>query len=354
MDWHSSSLCFTPASPLLCRFADQKFRPFTYSSALGICRTPPAPDRSTSLVRHVHKTQICPNLTTKCTEDLSAFAPGTTTLLLQVFANAERLAAWTQEWLGEYIFSSQGTLPIPVSQVTNEEEVQLLFYSADLEVRGILAISTESEGLNSAKLRVTSSSRFINEAGKYTSTLPGERRIIRDLFSGVRESFEGVNVLYKPRYFRLRKQMLSKGNPSVHVTTLVCEVRNATRTQVVSFLHNWAFETQFGAEGLSLANVTLPPISVFTFSNGVKVRTQESLSAEIIAHVREKGMVISRQAEPLDQDDLNQLRTYSPRTIVVVSATYPEKAGTRAVMRSLSLSLFRRYPNTRIHASSRS
>lgn len=327
------SLCFSRALPLLRQVSLVKSGQCAHSSEQRVCIIHATP-HSSGFGNCVHRSKVPLNSIYRCAKDLSQFVPGTTTLLLQVPANAARLTGWTQEWLREYIFSSQGTLPIPVSQDNNEEEVRMLFYAADLEVRGILTIRIEPEGLNSAKLRVTSSSRFINEAGTYTSTLPGERRIVRDLFSGVRESFKRAEVLYKPRYIRLRKQMLSKSNASVHVTILVCEVRNATRTQMVAFLHNWAFETQFGAGGLSLANVNLPPISSFSFTNGIKVRTRESLSSEIIVHVRIRGS----QSGPPDQE-LNQLRSRSPpRTIVVVSATYPENAGSKAVVKRYNCS----------------
>ncbi|KAI0566167.1 hypothetical protein FGB62_11g112 [Gracilaria domingensis] len=260
------------------------------------------------------------------------FAPGTTTLLVQISEPVRDLRSWTQQWLSDYIFSARAALTVPVSlRVNDKEQCEILFYASDSTVRGILLVNVAAEGEKSitSKLQITSSSRFVNPSGTYTSTLPGERRIIRYLYSAIAERFESARVLYKSKNIRLRKYFDSHESLSAHATVLVCEVRNVSRTQLVSSLHDWAFEIQFSATGLFFDEAALPPISLSSFRNGVKVHSCQGPDAEVIAHVRTKGTNVDRTSDTGPR----RVPVRPNQAIVVVSATYPNEKSTRVLLK---------------------
>jgi hypothetical protein len=130
---------------------------------------------------------------------------GTTSLLAVIQdVSPPKVHSWVGGWLQNRVFSAD-PLPVPVSvdlaSVCNS--AVLLFYGSDGLVRGSLEFNTtsyESE-LNAAMLRITSRSRFVNPAGLMSASIPGERRIVRNMFAALQTKFgpDNCRVMYKVR-----------------------------------------------------------------------------------------------------------------------------------------------------------
>jgi hypothetical protein len=127
-----------------------------------------------------------------------------TTSLLAVIQNSDVvvLHSWIGSWLQVRVFAAD-TLPVPVSVdlSSSGNRAVLLFYGSDGNVRGSLVFNAASyeRDRNAARLCITSRSRFVNPAGLTSASLPGERGIIRSLFSSLQSKFGARNcrVLYK-------------------------------------------------------------------------------------------------------------------------------------------------------------
>lgn len=212
-----------------------------------------------------------------------------------------------------------------MSTDADEESAFMYFYASDGTVRGLLSLSADriADGI---MVRATSASRFVNAVGAYTTTLPGERRIVRQLFSSLNSDFDEVTVLFKPRYIRLRKGSKRSLNSPVSVTMFVAEVRGQSGKALIAFLQNWASETQFGSGFGLFGMAQLPPLSTEATRDGIQVRTTPSGGmgeGVIVASVRQQG-----SEEFADRFGSSGRR----KVIVVISATQPEQGGTIAVL----------------------
>jgi hypothetical protein len=130
---------------------------------------------------------------------------GTTSFLAVIRGvNPATVHTWVGGWLQNRVFSAD-TLPVPVSVdlASISNSAVLFFYGSDGLVRGSLEFNTalHERELNAAVLRITSRSRFINPAGLTSASIPGERRIVRNIFTSLQTSFGPRNcqVMYKVR-----------------------------------------------------------------------------------------------------------------------------------------------------------
>lgn len=133
----------------------------------------------------------------------SAHEDRTTSLLAEIrdVGNAD-LRHFIALWLNYYLFSgnSGGSFQVPISVGEVHGEPAISFYATDGSLRGSLVFAcrpTSSKLI--AVLHVMSECRFKNPSGFVSASLPGERRIIRKVFTAVQEKFgdENTTVKYK-------------------------------------------------------------------------------------------------------------------------------------------------------------
>lgn len=280
-----------------------------------------------------------------------ALPPGTTSLLIQLRAHdAGNVREWLHAWLRDFVFGAEGAMSVPVSVDTDSNSRALmLFYSSAGDVRGVLSLSADScpEGV---LIRATSASRFINPVGMYSATLPGERRVVRALFTDAQKRFGSALILFKPPYLRLsrssrRGDIAAGGDVRTPITVFVAEVRFVRSiASVVSFLHSWGPNAQFGAgidRGIISAAVA-PPITTVPTGDGVRIFVQDgddegsagNRRKVIIASAREKTRSLPGRKSYLATDlpsDYEQMGSVT--VLVLVSVTAPEDFGSQAVLR---------------------
>lgn len=240
--------------------------------------------------------------------------PATTSLVVHIGdADARSVGAFIGEWLGEFIFSSRGALPVPVSLDYDARRWLVYFYAADGAARGRLALGVTASKAGGVELRVTSASRFVNARGTYCATLPGERRLVRALFSAIGARFDAVSAVHKPAYIRLRRDA-QRGVP---VTVLVGEVRGVRVATVRRFVAQWAARVQFGA-GVTVGFWnSAPDIATEIVDDGVRIRVYARSGVQMVAvQVRERTV---------GQGRVNKV-------LVLVSATHARGKGTRVIV----------------------
>lgn len=296
-----------------------------------------------------------------CTDAPPTLPPGTTSLLVRVAGSSLNIAQlWLNDWLRDFIFSSQGSLATPVSSCTRGASSILQFFSGEGQLRGELSFSFTLDPTTPCDarvagvvLRVTSSSRFINVAGTYSSSLPGERRIVRNFFSSLQRRFTtdadtSVRVVYKAPYIRLRGSMdgaggkTSGGDSSGRVTVFVAELRGSASAQVaVRFLQEWANKLQFGSgSGGLLSSPQLPPTSVRNVTNGVHVCMATDVkrfssgsdldkSKDGYAKTQYTSCITATARGKKEVEE----RSGGGRVLIVVSATSPNQRATFSVLK---------------------
>lgn len=286
---------------------------------------------------------------TNCEETPS----GTTSLLIRVSrTRVGNVHHWTQQWMRDFVFSSQGATSVPLSMNTNGDSSALKFYASDGEVRGLLSFDMTTEGKaeeGGVLIHVTSTSRFLNSAGAYASYLPGERRILRSFVSNIHNRFGrecDFVILYKAPHIRLRQNNFRKPavNINLPVTIFVAELREATASSVVSALRRWAFNIQYGAQNVGLfANARLPPIAIESVKMGVRIFlstaqppnpvrpnfTRTNRACTITATVREKAI----KSFGSTSKEIRSERDEIHKLILLVSATRPDAAATQIILK---------------------
>lgn len=280
-------------------------------------------------------------------------------------SNPSEIQKWLSEWLREYLFGAQGTMSVPLSMDIVGGRSLLYFYASTGDVRGVLTFSVEENRNNPTSLdkglfiRVTSSSRFVNPSGTFSATLPGERRIVRTLFSDMGKYMAGkVQIVYKPPYIRLKqsKTAHSDGSQAPSITIFVGEVRNVESSRsVVDFLHAWGKQSQFGAgfgPGL-FGNARAPPISTEATRDGITIRllsrfqTKQNSHAddkqsELVIKVREKavgnqlftktGQLKKKQKDHFKPGQQYQQQPRPGSVLILASATDPDDRGVKAML----------------------
>lgn len=297
------------------------------------------------------------------TGDSSTLPPGTTSLLLRV--NATDISAvrdWLQEWLRIYIFSAQGTVSVPLSMDTDGSRAFLYFYTSIGDVRGVLTLYAKREGpdetrgdQNGIMVRATSASRFVNPAGTFTATLPGERRIIRTLFADMDKAFPGlVQVVFKPPYIRLKLSggIRSSVAGAVPITVFVGEIRRAQSVEsVTAFLQAWGTQVQFRAGGglgrSFFGDARLPPMSTEAMEEGLRIRIVDletkpnrtghprRNTSELLVKVKgqARGKAYFKNLGPGRRTrSETENRDGMAKILVLASATHPDDIGTRAIL----------------------
>lgn len=274
--------------------------------------------------------------------DYANLPPGTTSLLVRIpGTDAQDITRFLREWLSDYVFSSTASISTPVSIDYNDATAtekaangtRLLFYASQNEVRGVLTLSAEpakksqpSDVPNDVIVRVTSSSRFINPAGTYAATLPGERRLIRNLYTRLSSQY-ATEILFKPPFIRLRAPKRNTDS-SAAVTAFVGEIRRVRSTSdVKQFLRRWANEMQFGTRSSGgIFGARMPPLSTEVMEGGVRVRFGVDGIVEATVRRRSTGGKIFAKSEREERKE--------GKAIVVVSATNGGDAGCRAILKT--------------------
>lgn len=301
-----------------------------------------------------HRSRL--KIITASAEREKLISPGTTTLLLRLEqTQVQPIRTWLRQWIREFLFNAEGTLSTPVSTDSNGVQSFLYFYASATSIRGVLSFAAEDEpNSDSVIIRLTSASRFINPSGSFSATLPGERRIVRKLFSSIRQDYDDrVTVLYKPPYIRLRKDTrYSHGNEAQkqHITVLVGEVRNVSaEASVIDYLRQWATELQFSA-GIDIGlfrRARLPPISAEAVENGVLLKIEmggnesRNMSStksvpEIIVKTKEKGVrrnIFVKNPEKSQVNEVSSKQSHKKRILILGSATHPGTDGTKIILK---------------------
>lgn len=330
----------------------------TYSGNIQIKRSSISWSISKSYPEHQCCKQSSQKDDTKHTEhprgpklNLSGAPPGTTSLVIRLHTGqSAEIRKWIRDWTRDYVFSSQGVTPVPLSLSAQGSATVMNFYSVDGEVRGSLSFSATSD--DNVLVRLTSTSRFLNKAGIYTSYLPGERRIVRTFVSDIRYRFRHlyrVSIIYKAPHIRLRHDgsRTSLADEGTSIIVFVAEFYEAaTSSAVIEAVRQWALHVQYGITNVGpFAKGRLPPISSKFTERGVIVfmptltrspwiskapaSFDDSKESTITVSVRDKN----KRSSDLIAGSYQSMMNTPNKVLLLVSAVFPDETATRIVLK---------------------
>lgn len=288
--------------------------------------------------------------------------PGTTSLVLRLGSDSLQVKQWLRNWLHDTVFAATDrATSIDQSVAISSEGAMLRFHATDGAIRGLLSfvvtrvrqdIKSSRSSSEHAEMRITSASRFrAATGGGSTSSLPGERRLLRSLVSEADRVFPTMSVVYKAPYIRLRQL---SNNPSAitqnnlnPVTMFVAELRDGTSLpDMIDSLRKWAYVLQYGIADIGFfQKARLPPLSVKSITNGVTIlfpivdqKNEFKFIPHIVATARNRRLQNKPYIPPGVSTDQtgNELgvsrKSTKYKVLVLVTATFPAQDATNVVL----------------------
>lgn len=288
--------------------------------------------------------------------------PGTTSLVLRLGSDSLQVKKWLRDWLHDTVFAATDrATSVDQSVAISSEGAMLRFHATDGAIRGLLSfvvtrvrqdIKSNRNSSEHTEIRITSASRFrAATGGGSTSSLPGERRLLRSLVSEADRTFPTMAVAYKAPYIRLRQL---SNNPSVilqnnlnPVTMFVAELRDGTSLlDMVDSLRKWAYVLQYGIADIGFfKKARLPPLSVKSITNGVTIlfptvdrKNESKFVPHIVATARNRRLQNKSHIAPgvlIDESSNHVGENRIPpkyKVLVLVTATFPAQDATNIIL----------------------